>query len=570
MSFVEKVKQDLAGARLSDFPLRYVLNFKLYGDGVIVDLGTGKGQKANLMAKSVGDRKVHTFDWFKGNPESWRKGFKAGIHDMGGAAPTNLASNVVIHNGRFKDTLPGFVASVGGQKAALISLDCDVYSSTRTALRILAPLIKDGTVLVFDELFGYPGYEQHEIKAFEELLRENNLSYQAIGMMGSPYHFEKSGREDLRQQKAAFKIVSLGGSSPTAIPEVKSEVKSEESKTVDKPLSIPQLNLTSNAQFNTGRRVSSPSSPHTPRSPHTPHSFREQFKVKLVVPYGRRKVTQVLLLYILRELDVFDQVIFWENTANPDDLIFLKEALSNINNPKFVTVNPTKVTGDKKGVFPLYEAMYNRDSSDNTLWIKIDDDVVWVADGAFARLVEFAINNRYKNTIFSANVVNSGPLDALHQKTGASREGAIVFKAKNPYKQLMTFEGAQQVHESLLDAISKGTTSKYHLDHSYLNAERWSPNCIAWFGSLFDEKDFKCLGKNDEKYITKKLGKVKLKYPVVVPDALMCHYSFSEQLKKTKSKKPGDLGKKVKHVGGFDPDCKILNQYVTIARGLAQ
>ena len=555
MSFVEKLKQDLAGARLEDFPLRHVLKNKLYGEGVIVDLGTGRGQKANLMAHAISGRKVDSFDWFKGNPENWREGFNAGFGGMGGAAPTNLASNVVIHNGRFRDTLPGFVASVGGQKAALISVDCDLYSSTRTALRILAPIIKDGTILVFDELLGYPGYEQHEIKAFEELLRENNLSYQAIGIRGNPYHFEQTGKGDHRQQKAAFKIVSLGGSSLDTIP----AVKAEESKVVEKPLSIPQLNVTSNAQYNTGRRVNSPNSPH-----------REHFKVKLVVPCGRRKVLQVLLLYILRELDVFDQVIFWENTANPEDLMFLKEALSNINNPKFVTVNPTKVTGDQKGVFPLYEAMHKRDSDDNTLWIKIDDDVVWVEEGAFERLVKFAIDNRYKNTVFSANVVNSGPLDALHQKVGASSEGPIVFKGKNPYKQLMTFYGAQQVHHDLLDSISKGTTNKYHLDHSYLNAERWSINCIAWFGSLFDEKDFKCLGNGDEKYITKKLGGVKLKYPVVVPDALMCHYSFSKQLKNSKSKKPGEDGKKVKHAGGFDPDCKILNQYVAIARGLAQ
>ena len=555
MSFVEKVKQDLAGARLGEFPLRHVLNSKLYGDGIIVDLGTGKGNKANLIANTVGERKVHTFDWFKGNPEKWRDGFDVGFNNMGGSVPTNLASNVVVHNGRFRDTLPGFVASAGGQKAALISVDCDTYSSTRTALRILAPLIKDGTVLVFDELLGYPGYEQHEIKAFEELLRENNLSYQVIGMMGSPYHFEKTGKGDHRQQKAAFKIVSSGGSSLKTVP----VVKAEESKVADKPLSIPQLNTTSSAQYNIGRRVSSPNSPH-----------REKFQVKLVVPYGRRKVTQVLLLYILRELDVFDQVIFWENTANPEDLIFLKEALSNINNPKFVTVNPTKVTGDRKGVFPLYEVMHNRDSNDNTLWIKIDDDVVWVEDGAFGRLVKFAIDNRYKNTIFSANVVNSGPLDALHQNAGASSEGPIVFKDKNPYKQLMTFYGAQQVHHDLLDSIAKGTTSNYHLDHSYLNNERWSINCIAWFGSLFDEKDFKGLGNDDENYITKKLGDVKLKYPVVVPNALMCHYSFTKQLKNTKSKKPGENGKKVKHVGGFDPECKILNQYVAIARGLAQ
>ena len=557
MSFLEKLKQDLAGARLGDFPLRHVLNSNLYGEGLIIDLGTGEGHKANMMAKAVGDRKVHSFDWFKGNPEKWRDGFEAGTHDMGGSAPEGLAPNVVIYNGRFRDTLPLFVSSNSGGKAALISVDVDNYSSTRTALSLLAPLIKEGTVLVFDELLGYPGCEQHEVKAFEELLRENNLWYQAIGMMGSPYHFEKTGRGDHRQQKAAFKIISV---SSKTVP----EVKTQEVTTTPaiKPLSIPQLNITSNAQYNTGRRVSSPDSPHSP------HNLRDQFKVKLVVPYGRRKVTQVLLLYILRELDVFDEVIFWENTANPDDLIFLKKALSNVNNPKFVIVSPEKVTGDRKGVFPLYEAMHKRDSDHNTLWIKIDDDVVWVTEGGFSKLVRFAIDNRYGHTVFSANVVNSGPLDALHQNVGASREGAVVFKDKNPYKQIFSFEGAVQIHESLLDSIKKGTTSNYHVDHSYLQDERWSINCIAYWGSLFTEKDFKGLGSDDERYITKKLGGIKLKYPVVVPDALMCHYSFSKQLKDTKSKKPGEKGKKVKHAGGFDPTCAILNKYVTIARAM--
>jgi hypothetical protein len=499
-SFLEKLKQDLVGTGLNEFPLRYVLNNKLYGEGLIIDLGTGEGQKTNLIAGLVGDRKVHSFDWFKGLPENWRTGFPAGKDNLSGAAPGKLASNVVVYNGLFKDTLPGFVSANQGQKVALISVDCDLYQSTKTALSILSPLIKEGTILVFDELIGYPEYEKHEVKALEEFLRESGKFYQVIGMLGDPYYFDKTGKEDWKQQKVAFRIVD----SPQVI-----------TKQVVSTLSVPDS--VQNTQ--TSNRTSS-------RRAVSPGRSLEGIKVKVIVPYGRRKVFQNLLIYLRRELSLFDEVIIWQNTINPEDLDFLAKSLTSIDSTKFVVINPTKVTGDRRGVFPVYEAVHAREARNNnsdseTLWIKIDDDVVWVEDGAFAHLIKFAMDNRYKFSTFSANVVNSGPLDSV---------------------------------------------SKYHIDHSYLNSERWSINCIAYFGSLFDDKDYKGLAKDDERYITRRLGEVKQRRHVVVPNALMVHYSFASQLKDAKSKRPGEKGKKVQFSGGFDPDCEILNKYVALSQ----
>ena len=48
--------------------------------------------------------------------------------------------------------------------ASFIHIDCDLYSSTKTVLTLLAPAIRTGTVLVFDEWCGYEGWEQHEAR----------------------------------------------------------------------------------------------------------------------------------------------------------------------------------------------------------------------------------------------------------------------------------------------------------------------------------------------------------------------------------------------------------------------
>jgi hypothetical protein len=55
------------------------------------------------------------------------------------------------------------------QKAAIVHVDCDLYSSAKTVLDFVKPLLVDGTVLVFDDWYcfrGHPG--RGEQRAFHE------------------------------------------------------------------------------------------------------------------------------------------------------------------------------------------------------------------------------------------------------------------------------------------------------------------------------------------------------------------------------------------------------------------
>jgi hypothetical protein len=70
----------------------------------------------------------------------------------------------------------------GKRSVAFIHIDCDLYSATKTVLAQLAPMLVEGTVIVFDEYFNYPGWQQGEFKAFAEFIASHDrLGYDYIG-----------------------------------------------------------------------------------------------------------------------------------------------------------------------------------------------------------------------------------------------------------------------------------------------------------------------------------------------------------------------------------------------------
>jgi hypothetical protein len=56
-------------------------------------------------------------------------------------------------------------------------VDCDLYSSTKSVLNALGAQLVPGSVIVFDEYWNYPGWRQHEHRAFQELVASRGLRY---------------------------------------------------------------------------------------------------------------------------------------------------------------------------------------------------------------------------------------------------------------------------------------------------------------------------------------------------------------------------------------------------------
>jgi len=75
--------------------------------------------------------------------------------------------------GLFNDSAPEVVPAKYS-KAALVHIDSDLYQSARDALRIVEPILQEGTIICFDDYFMYKGNPAHgEARAFREFLDEH-------------------------------------------------------------------------------------------------------------------------------------------------------------------------------------------------------------------------------------------------------------------------------------------------------------------------------------------------------------------------------------------------------------
>ncbi|MHB1348510.1 MAG: class I SAM-dependent methyltransferase [Desulfobulbaceae bacterium] len=149
-------------------------------EGLYLEFGVYSGTTINFIASRAAGT-VHGFDSFEGLPEQWGN-VPAGKFTRHGDLP-EVRENVRLHVGWFDRTLPGFLEA-HPEKAAFIHIDSDLYSSAKTVLDALRPRIVPGTVIVFDEFFNYPGWQEHEYKAFREFIADTGLGFRYLCYAG--------------------------------------------------------------------------------------------------------------------------------------------------------------------------------------------------------------------------------------------------------------------------------------------------------------------------------------------------------------------------------------------------
>jgi hypothetical protein len=142
----------------------------------VLEFGVRYGVSARVLAAHRVT--VHGFDSFEGLPRAWQ-GMPAGAFSMEGHTP-ELPANVVLHRGWFAEVAPAVVARVH-LDPALVHLDGDLYESARDALAAVAPRVRAGCVLLFDEYLGNEGWRDDEHRAWEECVRAHGWRAEVLG-----------------------------------------------------------------------------------------------------------------------------------------------------------------------------------------------------------------------------------------------------------------------------------------------------------------------------------------------------------------------------------------------------
>ena len=144
--------------------------------GLMMEFGVFKAHSinyfSNVLRNNNDSRIIYGFDSFEGLSEAWGgTNLGKGHFNIEGSLP-KVNENVNLIKGWIDDTLPKFVSekNINTNKVSFIHVDVDTYSPTKTIFEETQQNFQEGTIIVFDELLGYPGWKEHEFKALVEII----------------------------------------------------------------------------------------------------------------------------------------------------------------------------------------------------------------------------------------------------------------------------------------------------------------------------------------------------------------------------------------------------------------
>jgi Methyltransferase domain len=150
-------------------------------EGINAEFGVANGASINYFARCLQLRKdvIFGFDSFEGLKDNWPGlGLRQGHFSLGGKLP-DVEPNVVLKKGWFDQTIPKFLEA-DLRSIAFAHFDCDTYNSTKTVLNLISSRLVAGTIILFDEYFGYRGWKREEWKAWQEFVESTKVTYEYI------------------------------------------------------------------------------------------------------------------------------------------------------------------------------------------------------------------------------------------------------------------------------------------------------------------------------------------------------------------------------------------------------
>jgi hypothetical protein len=143
--------------------------------GMLLEFGVATGGTLRIISELRAGRPVFGFDSFTGLPQHWRPGFEQGKF----AQPPPQVDGADLVVGFFADTLPTFLAE-HPSTVAFLHCDADLYESTRTILEQVGLRLRRGSVVLFDEYFNYPWWQEHEHRAWTTWTTKAGVEFEYI------------------------------------------------------------------------------------------------------------------------------------------------------------------------------------------------------------------------------------------------------------------------------------------------------------------------------------------------------------------------------------------------------
>ena len=150
---------------------------------LFLEFGVFRGDSINLFSEFLRKKNltIYGFDSFDGLEEEWSMNEynPIGTFSLNKKKP-KVSNNVKLIVGKVQETLENFLKENYGKKITFAHLDMDTYTPTKFTLEKIKPLLNKGSILLFDQFYGFPNWQDHEFKAFKEVFKEGEYRYIAF------------------------------------------------------------------------------------------------------------------------------------------------------------------------------------------------------------------------------------------------------------------------------------------------------------------------------------------------------------------------------------------------------
>lgn len=273
-------------------------------------------------------------------------------------------------------------------------------------------------------------------------------------------------------------------------------------------------------------------------------------RIICVSPVSKRRYMEVMTEHVFKHRGIVDEFHFWFNTKDPVEGAYIKSfAEQHKDFIKLIEGNPQYV-----GRIDNTRFFYKNCTEANTIYFKIDDDIMFMEKNIFQTLATFIMKNPHYFLVFPLIINNSWCSYFLKEKGVISGESTFskwpeVFgnvkermKIKKPEPRLHEFidpkyilcdhfwnkgHVAYELQNNFLNDLLNNNIEKYRIGNIELkNYESCSIGFICWQGETFNEFGGNVDSFEDESWLTTFYPLYSGKINCICSDAIVVHHSY--------------------------------------------
>jgi len=169
--------------QILEYALKKSFKNKNFENNLYLEFGVFNGDSVNFISKKTNKIPIYGFDSFEGIDNDWSGYYlPEGYFNLNKKIP-KLEKKVIPIVGLIQETLPKFLIE-NNKKINFMHIDTDIYESAKTILLCTKKYLLKDCIIVFDELYNFPGWSVGEYKALTEVFNESEYKFLAFAKNG--------------------------------------------------------------------------------------------------------------------------------------------------------------------------------------------------------------------------------------------------------------------------------------------------------------------------------------------------------------------------------------------------